>query len=340
MVLKPASLAFTPREFYVADVVDERRDRSAVAWLLVPPAKPGTTATSATKPLDLQGGGAAALRQFVRQSLPRNPALRPVVVRVQECRIVEMPGPNGTAQGRVEVVLAFDWKHEGRTIPLTTYRGGARYARLAHDPTVVEPTLRQALADALRYLNGWMNNAAAHDIRLATAVRPVIRDDVRQNEPDTLFYSPARPLVWSDFTGQPRTVGGRYAAAVFPGFSYRGQPRLVNGVVVLDLAVQVFVVRSSSWVAPGQQTPENLNHEQRHFDIVKLVAERFKRKAHPDSLTVEDYNSILQLQYLKSFSEMNRLQEQYDAETHTGNSAMQERWNRRIDAELKGYGVK
>jgi hypothetical protein len=127
---------------------------------------------------------------------------------------------------------------------------------------------------------------------------------------------------------------------VFPSFAYQGRPRVRNGVVELDIVLSIFVVRSSSWVGPGQQTAINLNHEQRHFDIVRIVAERFRRKATSDSLTVEDYNSILQLQYLKSFTEMNHLQDQYDAETHGGTDlAAQERWNRRIDADLKNYGV-
>ena len=127
---------------------------------------------------------------------------------------------------------------------------------------------------------------------------------------------------------------------MFPGFAYQGRPQVVNGVVALDVRLKIFVVRSSSWVAPGQQNPINLNHEQRHFDIVRLVAERFRRKATPDSLTVRDYQSILGWQYLKSFTEMNRLQDQYDLETHHGqNAATQDRWNQRIDAELRGYGV-
>ena len=36
---------------------------------------------------------------------------------------------------------------------------------------------------------------------------------------------------------------------------------------------------------------------------------------------------------------MNRLQDQYDAETH-GNPVAQERWNRTIDNELHAFGIK
>ena len=338
LVLQVAALDIRPTTFTIAEVRDERSDRTAVAWLLASPAKPGAL-PGAPIGVDLQGGGTEALRRFFRNSLPRNAALRPITVRIKECRVTETAASGGQVAGRVVLHLAFEWQRpDGPPLLLTEYRGGARYGRLPSDHTLVEPTLRRSLADALRYLNGWMNAAAAQDVRLATSVHPTFHYDLRRTEPDTLFYDPSRPLRWSDFTGRPRP--GDYAATVFPGFAYRGQPRLQNGVVELDLTLQVFVVRSSSWVGPGQQIASHLNHEQRHFDLVKLVAERFRRKATADSLTVEDYNSILQLQYLKSFTEMNRLQDQYDAETRHGLDATgQQRWNQRIDAELRRYGV-
>ncbi|SNC76149.1 hypothetical protein SAMN06265337_3239 [Hymenobacter gelipurpurascens] len=339
LVLLPVKLPFTPTQFYVATIRDERPDRSAVAWLLPAPTKPGAPLLAA-RPVDLQGGGLASIQGFVRQSLPQNPALRPIAIRLRECRVQETPAPNGAVEGRITLVLAYDYQAPERTIFLTEYRGGARYVRAATDRTPVEPALRQALASSLTYLNTWLNKAAPTDVRLATAVRPTFRYETRRTESDTVFYDPARPLTWADFTGQPRPKG-RFAASVFPGFAYQGRPRVRNGVVELELILSVFTVRSSSWVAPGQQTAYNLNHEQRHFDLVRLVAERFRRKATPDSLTVEDYNSILQLQYLKSFTEMNHLQDQYDAETHGGlDVAAQERWNRRIEDDLRKYGVR
>jgi hypothetical protein len=339
LVLQPVKLPFTPTQFYVAQVKDERPNRSAVAWLLPVPAKPGTL-TSAAQPVDLQGGGLAAIQAFVRQSLPRNTALRPIQIRLRQCRVQEKLAPNGAVEGQITLDLAFDYQTSERAVFLTQYRGGARYIRSASDRTPVEPALRQALAYSLSYLNTWLNQAVATDVRLATAVRPSFRYETRRTESDTVFYDASHPLTWADFTGQPRPKG-QYAASVFPSFAYQGRPRVRNGVVELDLVLSVFVVRSSSWVAPGQQTAEHLNHEQRHFDIVRLVAERFRRKITPDSLSVEDYNSEIQLKYLKSFTEMNRLQDQYDNETHGAlDASVQERWNRRIDEELKKYGVR
>ncbi|RSK37304.1 hypothetical protein [Hymenobacter metallilatus] len=336
LVLQPVPLLLASPLFTVTALHDARPGRPAVAWLL------SASGAAPPQPVELQGGTEAALRQFVGRSLPVAAAARyRVAVRVLECRVQETPAAAGRqAAGQVTVRLAFDWQNaEGRIVQLTEYRGGARYLRPLASRAVVEPTLRQALLNGFVYLNQWLTQARAHDVRLATAVHPTFRYETRQTEADTLFYDPARPLAWTDFTGLPRPRG-RYAAAVFPGFAYQGRPRVANGVVELELYLKIYVVRSSSWVAPDQRTAFNLNHEQRHFDLVRLVAERFRRKATPDSLTVEDYNSILQLQYLKSFTEMNHLQEQYDQETRGGTDAQaQERWNRRIDAELRGYGI-
>ncbi|QIL76175.1 hypothetical protein [Hymenobacter sp. HDW8] len=104
--------------------------------------------------------------------------------------------------------------------------------------------------------------------------------------------------------------------------------------------MKTFVVRSSSWIADHARTPYTLNHEQRHFDVVKLVVERFKQRIRQDTLSVDYYAGHLQHQYLKSYQEMNRLQEQYDGETGNGtNDAAQTRWNERITKELQALGV-
>lgn len=333
LTLRPEPLALEPPTFRVAQVRDERPDRQAVAWLL--PA-PGTNPAT-PRPVDLQGGAEAALQQFAAQSLPVRAGARPMRMRIKTLRVTEKAVPGGRVEGEVQVQLAFDWlRPDAAPLLLTEYRSGARYGRLAADAAVVEPALRQVLAGGLRYLNNWLVRAAEQDVRLATRVQPTFRYDQRQTEPDTLFYDPARPLAWSDFTGPPRA--GNFAAAVFPGFSYQGHPRLRNGVIELDITLQIFVVRSSSWVGPGKNA-YYLAHEQRHFDLVKIVAERFRRHATADSLTVEDYNSILQRQYLRSFMEMNRVQEQYDAETRHGlDAAAQQRWDQQIEADLRRFG--
>jgi hypothetical protein len=331
-----APLPIIPKEFYIAEVIDERTDRKAVAYLIPPvvsPAKP-----VAAQPVDLKGGGGNALRQFIRQGLRRNTALRPVVVRLKEIKVLEAAGANGRVNGQVTVNMVFDIKNEGKTVRSVAYKGGARYSRLAKQLTVVEPTLRQSLTDGLKFLNTWMERNADFQEELAQRLKITFKDFVHRADPDTLFYDPKTPLTWDDFRAQPRT--SRFSAAVFPSFAYEGESKTSNGVVNIIITVKVFVVRDASWVKAGRDA-YGLNHEQRHFDIVKLVAERFKQKITPENLTVADYNSIIQNQFLDSWREMTRMQEQYDSETGHGlNQLAQADWNQRIDADLEKFGIK
>lgn len=338
LTLQAPGAALASGEYYIAQVVDERPSRTAVASLLVPGALPSQPAV--LRQVELQGGTLAALRQFVAQSLPRSGGRRPLTLRVQECRLTETPtsGQPKYADGSLRLLLILDWQREGETVVLTEYRGTARYRRALWQTGAAEPALRQGLTEGLRYLHSWIVAQAPTSLKLATGLRLRFTDYRDQTEPDTVFYDPARPLTWADFSAAPRP--GPHAAAVFPSFAYAGQPKVVNGILQLDMHLKVFVVRSSSWVSAAARGAYDLNHEQRHFDLVKLVAERFKRRLTPARMTLKDYDSILQYEYLMAFQEMNRVQEQYDGETRHGiDEAEQERWNQRIEAELTQYGV-
>jgi hypothetical protein len=183
-----------------------------------------------------------------------------------------------------------------------------------------------------------MNREAGRTEKLATGLRVTFEDFTANNDPDTLFYNPNRPLRWEDFRAQPK--GGVYAAAVFTNFAYEGESKVVNGIIQLHLKLKVFVVRDASWVRAGRDA-YGLNHEQRHFDIVKLVTEKFKKQVQPENLTVTDYNSQIQMQFLDSWREMTARQDLYDTQTRHGlDQAAQERWNQQIDRELLSFGAK
>ncbi|WP_345070886.1 hypothetical protein [Hymenobacter fastidiosus] len=332
LVLRATPLPPAATRFYAAAVLDARTSRGAVAHLLTSPTKPGQPGV--VQPVGLAGGTRAALQGFVQQSVPPNPARRGVTIRLTECQVTEkaVPGSPGQVEGRVVVAMAFEWQRDGQTVPLTEYRNVARYGRPVGQRAVVAPTLQTALGLGLRYLNDWLIQAEGHNLKLVEGVRVTFQDFTQNTDPDTLFYAPGRPLTRADFRGPPRP--GHYAAAVFPSFAFSLQPRIAQGRLQLDVQTKVFVVRNSSWMSAAADAAV-LNHEQRHFDLAKLVAERFKQKIQADRLRVDDYNAVIQLAYFTSFQEMNRLQEQYDHEISTGPVGAQQRWDERIATELR-----
>lgn len=337
IVLKAEPLPITPKEFYVAGVLDERQNKKAVAYLY--PAQAGTVSAKAV-PVDLKGGTQTALLHYLQKALPHNTSLRPVILRLKEYNVTEKAPAKGRVEGTVVAHVVFGLQRNGETIPLVEHKGGIKYNRPATQHDVVEPALRQVLAESLRYFNTWMNQEANRNELLAKSIRVNFVDHVKDAKDDTVFYTLSRPLIWNDFLASP-TKESRYAAAVYPGFAYEGNNEVKDGVLHLNLTMKVFMVKSASWAKAAARDAYTLNHEQRHFDIVKLVAERYKQKLHPDSLTLADYNSIMQYKYIESYREMNRLQEQYDKETgHGTDSAAQLRWNKKIDEELRVLKVK
>ncbi|GAB3641895.1 DUF922 domain-containing protein [Spirosoma arcticum] len=335
--LQPQPLPFVPREFHIATITDQRSSKGAVARLAL-------TLNQPVQPVDLDGGLVSNFRAFINQNLKQNRALRPIAMRVQQCRVTETAVGN-RVRGEFVYAVVFDLLGKDdfgteTSTRLTEYSGSATYTRPLGQLTVIEPTIRQALVSSLRSLNEYMNRESRQNEKLATSLRVVFTDDTRITSDDTVQYNPDRKLTWADFRAEPRR-GSHYAAEVFTSFGYEGKSSVKNGIITLNLTIKSYMLKNSSWARADAKNAYALNHEQRHFDIVKLIAERFKQKIHPDSLTVEDYNSIVQYQFIESFREMNQMQEEYDAETnHSLDQADQERWNERIDAELRKFGVK
>lgn len=337
IVLRPEALPFTPEEFYIAGVTDERQLKNAVAWVY--PLESASAQNPTLQPVDLKGGGLYSIRQFIKQSLPADTALRPVFIRLRECKIVEGPSEQGSVEGTVIISMAFELKRGEEFIPLTEYKGSARYIRSSRQNTIIEKALRQSLSSSLKYLNNWMNQEAPHNIKLAKGIKIFFDDFIQQAAGDTVFYEASRPISWNDFLAKPSS--NKYAASVFPNFGYDNSSEVVNGYLHLRITMRVFMLKNMSWVRNDARDDYGLNHEQRHFDLAKLIAERFKQKILSQKLTTEDFDGVLGFLYIESYREMNRLQDQYDSETRHGlDQSEQARWNKQIDEDLKAFGIK
>lgn len=334
--LRAEPIPFSPKEFFIASVTDQRPEQGPVARLAL-------TLNRPPQPVDLAGGVVASFQQFINQGLPQNRKLRPIAMRIRQCQVSEKAtGFRVTGQFTFAVsfeLLAKDDAGNETSTRLTEYRGSASYTRPLDQTSVVEQSIRQSLVASLRNLNEYMNRESGRNEKLARSLKVIFTDDTRITNDDTVNYNPARKLTWADFQAEPRR-GSHYAAEVFTSFAYEGKSSVKDGVIVLNLTARAYMLKNSSWGRSDARNAYALNHEQRHFDIVKIIVERFKRKIHPDSLTLDDYNSITQYQFIESYREMNRMQNQYDNETnHSIDQAAQERWNQKIDAELRSFGV-
>ena len=327
--LKVKKFPFDPKEFYIKRVVDNRKNRESIGSLI----------TSASNPLQkrqavMKGGADKAVFDFISKGLARNSNLRPIILTLNELKITETLLPGGLVSGDLDFNVSFEIDRNDEPVKLMEHKGGASYTRSANQHALIESVISASVINAMGYFNSWINQEADRNEKLAKNLELTFTEVKNDLKSDTLFYESNQPLSWADFKSKP-DARSRFAAEIFPFLSFEESYKVVKGVIKIDLKLKVYLVRSFSWVKDYARTQYTLNHEQRHFDIVKLSADRFKKRIKKENLNVDNYQGILSVEYLETLREMNRIQVQYDAETkHGADEAAQQKWDELIDKEL------
>ena len=332
--LRVVSQVFSPDEYYISRIIDERKDLNPTAFL-VPDVKSGSN----LRTVNLEGGTIPALEQYILGAYPGKKESRPVVVKIKDVKIIEniLNAKTGVVEGDIHLDFEFALERGDELVDLLGFQGGISYQRGVRQFHLLEPFLKRSVNLAMKYFDDWIEKDAPNNNLLAQEVRLKMRDYVRSNVSDTVFYATDRPLTWKDFTGRPGF--NNYAASIFASIGYELNSSMENGVLLVDLVFKTYMLKSSSWVRSGNNS-YGLNHEQRHFDITKIIIERLKNTLANLELEPHNYERKISFHYLEAFREMNRMQEAYDNQTSNGtNASAQERWNKKIDTELIQLGV-
>lgn len=320
----------TTNEFFISGVEDHRANKKI-------PHIMSLSDSRQIKAIPLEGAGFAQIQQALIGSLIQNKKFRPVIIRVWEAKIFESVDGNRVS-GKIFIKLSFHLNKSGKAVDLVEYDGEAHYARSLNNKGVPAAALIQALTGGMKFFISWMNRESVRNPILARGVQFHFKEHLVHDE-DTVYYTPIRPLTWADFKDTPRN--NQFGAEVFAGFGFDQYSKMQNGIVNVFITTKVFVPKSGSWVRADNRNGYALNHEQRHFDLAKIVAERFKQGVLQANLNLDNYEGFLGPHYFETLRQMNRLQDQYDTETRHGlDRGMQEFWDKKIDADLVTYGVK
>ncbi|MDP3469580.1 MAG: hypothetical protein Q8S11_14670 [Daejeonella sp.] len=315
-------------DYYIGKVIDARDPEQVFANLWY---KDGSGKLKSYSS-DIIGGSKNAISNFMIDGLPRNTGGRQLIIRILECRIRES-NENTHVSGLVSLKVQFEFEKDWGIQPLTTYSTSLKYNRSVQSSEYIEPALRKVLANSLKYIYDWVKKESATNVLLAKGLK-LSFSNFEEQDMDTVYYQRARLLSFDDFQARP-PANARFQAAIFPSFGYDMQREYKEGFILIHINLKVYMMKSASWALAMIKSTYSLNHEQRHFDLVKVIAERFKTKLLSEKLNPDNYEGIINFEYLEFYREMNRLQERYDQETNHGtNRAKQEEWNRKIDAEL------
>jgi len=162
-----------------------------------------------------------------------------------------------------------------------------------------------------------------------------IDNRVASEQNDTIYYNANRPLAWGDFKGVPdnNSPGGAVTAS---GFAFNAKMNMSDNVVNLNIKIYTYFSKHSSWKKANIGTDYHLLHEQHHFDITRLYAQKFYDELLKVDLTYSNYNEVLRSTFDRIFKENNEFQTKYDNETqHSINTKEQLKWNDEIGALVK-----
>ncbi len=151
---------------------------------------------------------------------------------------------------------------------------------------------------------------------------------------DTIYFDFNRNLSWHDFQGKPdmNSAGG---AVTSSGFAFDSEMNYNGTNIDLNIVVYTFFTRHESWKKPEINSAYHLQHEQLHFDITRIGAEKFLQAVSSAHFTKDNLKTLLVSIFEKEHNENAAMQKQYDRETmHSINEGMQEKWNSKISAEI------
>lgn len=324
---KESTALFKNYKFYIETVEDRRNVPGASLGRII--------AFGKEVPAVLPATAEKELYNYWSFSAPKKEqSYLPLYITIRDFSLNEKRVAPNKVTGEVKLHVTFRWYRDMQPVELTSYQTSATYTRPEREYDY-QRLAKQLLDQSLTHFNKWMTNNAGKNPALARGIQLVFKEVTQGDESDTVFYSPKRPLIWDDFKVRNGRPGSRYAAAVFTSFSYEGSSYPKDDDLVVEVGLKVFMVKSMSWGRPESRTASTLRHEQIHFDITRLVVEKFKERLRKAELTIEDYDSEIQYQFLEAFREMNRDQEQYDGETGHGlNAAAQAAWDKKVAAQI------
>lgn len=328
MKLTPAETQIPAVEYRYSEVVDHRSQKETIGEVFDP--------RGIKLPVTIQGGLEASSTLLFQHSVQvRDSRQREIQVRIYELRLDESLQPKTNLyEGRIGLVLGFFVLGSFEPIHLVDYTASTQYQRSGFRMSQVEKLVNDLLLNSLNYFDTWIKSQSLGHRALADTFRLKITDRNRISTPEKVHYDRSRPLAWTDFVARP-TPDSRNNAEIFTSFSLEGLAQMDSGAVVQTLEVDVYMLPNQSWVkAPSDY---GLNHEQRHFDLVRIVVDRLIRRLEDTEMSLARYHSQLNDAYLDAYREMNRLQEFYETGTDRGrNAAGQSQWNEWIDQALLG----
>jgi hypothetical protein len=300
--LKNEAVSYSPKGFYISNVIDDRDDKASIGEIFAPGKR---------DKIAIQGGAAAAMKNFIEHNVIQDNSTQPIVLHITKIDINEK---KAGSEWRVDAaitltfyagdkkIIEFSGKGEGQT----DGEPGDYINAFIH--TTIEKDLK-------RFDEWWAQNKG--QVPISSAVKVNVAIGRTTDKPNCIVYSAQRPLQIADFIG-PVEEQIPELAATFSGIGMGYSGKTQNGQVVLDIIVTPYFDKTQSWFKPVGKNPRVLAHEQTHFDITAIKACELANTIRNTSFTQENYPQLLKDLQKQNAKESNEEESKYDTETNHG----------------------
>lgn len=157
--------------------------------------------------------------------------------------------------------------------------------------------------------------------------------EVRENNNDSIFWSPDYKLTWADFKGTAPVTD--FAAESNCSFAFSQEKVISNGVMTLNARFHALFLKRTSWVKPDSKQDSLLIHEQYHFNICEMFARECKRRLYQVKFNPMKCDEQVKLIFDEVWAEYKIAQATYDEETQHGIILPeQNKWIKKVDENL------
>ncbi|HEX9513592.1 MAG TPA: hypothetical protein VF939_24040 [Puia sp.] len=323
--LKQERLTAKPVNFHIAAVKDDRADTSTIGSV-----RAGVFSRKEVS-LNLPGGAAKALDEFLKANLAKDEHNFPIVLHISQLEVAEQTG-GLKSESEVRMTIGF----YGGAQKIMEYKGSNTIQAGVDATRYIEQLIRKSLDNMLQQFDAWCGSnkeqvqaiLGGPSIHIDAEIKAEVQDSER------IAYSPLRPLTLDDFIGNPDDLS-RAAAITYSGLDVKYNTEALYGQIKVMVTIVPFFDKTRSWCRATSRNKKTLLHEQQHFNITAIKACELVASIKNYSFTMTGYMKELEQLYRQKEKEIAQWQEQYDQETHHGLiAAAQDKWVTRIQDSI------
>ncbi len=322
---KHEAFTYKPVLYYISSVKDDRADTTTIGSV-----RSGVFSKK-TVPLNLPGGAAMAMNEFIKAYLVQDRHQAPFELHITQLEASEQTG-GFKAGAELHISVAF----YGGGKKIADYRGSYTLDGGIDATRYIEELIRRGLDNIFKQFDDWYraNKEQAEAIMNGPSFKVEVVIKEESGDSEQLAFSLHRPLILDDFKGKPDDMS-RGAAVTYSGVDAKYNSQSQYGQVTVVVTLTPFFDFSRSWCRAGSRNAKTLQHEQQHFNITAIVACEMADEIRNYPLTADNYKEALEKINKDKIKEVQQRQDQYDLQTNHGLiAAIQRKWEQQIGDEL------